>query len=701
MPGEFRGGQPLKHLFHGDNLFQIPDFQRDYAWTGSEVADLLSDLGLTSGTGETAPRRRVWQSPYFLGQIVLLRDDADDTGYASEPVADPDIPRISFNGTPADVIDGQQRLTTLTVLLACLRDRIADQDRRSALHAMIAAAPSSHAGPNGASTSQPGLPGLPVLTVANAPESRFLRDCVQSPGATLDYADTCRPSPHDDAPLKRLKHALERIGTALSRFDQDDLAAFADFLRERCVVAIVITSDRVGGWDVFSRLNKRGRPLLESERLKSDILRDVPEPRRSQLVTLWDRRKRLLGAGFDSGEVRRKDLFSYIRDHHAPPGGRTEDRIFALAQAQGPERFMDEVFEPMSRALAEVSLKQFMGPSGEMAGPSKALGELLLGLELAGRVMSVSSMDVQDAWKAPVLLYFAAVGDDREKKLAFLRQMDRHLHLLLVLHGKRNKHNVSKQLEALSVRIKSEGADLDFQHAFVIPNAKQVMHNLTTALDGNVAKLILLRAAASRGEVDLEDGERLLGRAYNIEHVLPERMTTSWVRTIGNEDQARKLKTSLGNLFITSQRLNSKLGNKSWPEKHRLLRQADVLMPFPEHAREASAWDRNAIEGRRDAIISVLDRMWNVTGKQRRPSPKAPATKQTSPARQTPDRREPDDTENRQPATAPRLLAALLEARARAPNRPRRASKPHATSKKPRARKAKASRCAPIKKERT
>ena len=100
--------QPLKaveinlgKLFTVDYDFVIPEYQRPYAWGSEESLQILSDL---QGALE-----RDADEPYFLGSIVLVKD---------------------ATLTRAEVIDGQQRLTTLTLLIAILRDLVENQALR-------------------------------------------------------------------------------------------------------------------------------------------------------------------------------------------------------------------------------------------------------------------------------------------------------------------------------------------------------------------------------------------------------------------------------------------------------------------------------------------------------------------------------------------------------------------------------------------
>jgi len=89
--------QPIVKIFSDDYVFRIPGYQRPYAWGTEQAGELLDDLTTfmqaAGGPVEDMP-------PYFLGSIVLIKEESA-----------PD----------ADVIDGQQRLTTLTLLLAAIR----------------------------------------------------------------------------------------------------------------------------------------------------------------------------------------------------------------------------------------------------------------------------------------------------------------------------------------------------------------------------------------------------------------------------------------------------------------------------------------------------------------------------------------------------------------------------------------------------
>ena len=106
----------LGHLLSDPFRFRIPSFQRPYSWTTKEAGQLLDDV--TLALDEQAEESIGGECEYFLGAMLLN---------SAPPLAPPAI----YGAVPAfvhDVVDGQQRLVTLTILLAVLRDLLAQTD---------------------------------------------------------------------------------------------------------------------------------------------------------------------------------------------------------------------------------------------------------------------------------------------------------------------------------------------------------------------------------------------------------------------------------------------------------------------------------------------------------------------------------------------------------------------------------------------
>ena len=78
------------------NFYNIPEYQRPYKWRNKQIEDLIDDIEESMDTGE-----------YFIGSIILVKKN--------------DV---------YDVIDGQQRLTTLTLMLAAFYQKFGIQEIR-------------------------------------------------------------------------------------------------------------------------------------------------------------------------------------------------------------------------------------------------------------------------------------------------------------------------------------------------------------------------------------------------------------------------------------------------------------------------------------------------------------------------------------------------------------------------------------------
>ncbi|MGO8544178.1 DUF262 domain-containing protein [Rhizobium ruizarguesonis] len=78
-------------LLSENTFLRVPDYQRPFSWDPDNFEDLIDDLSTAD-----------FLQQYFLGTIVLHYKEKDNL---------------------YDIVDGQQRLTSLMILLACLRDK--------------------------------------------------------------------------------------------------------------------------------------------------------------------------------------------------------------------------------------------------------------------------------------------------------------------------------------------------------------------------------------------------------------------------------------------------------------------------------------------------------------------------------------------------------------------------------------------------
>ena len=98
--------KPLGKIFTSDYRFVIPSFQRAYTWQTENIAQLVTDLQDACHNPST---------PYFLGSLILVRDGQ----------------------TKYQVIDGQQRLVSLSIIISVLRELEDDPELIESLNDLI------------------------------------------------------------------------------------------------------------------------------------------------------------------------------------------------------------------------------------------------------------------------------------------------------------------------------------------------------------------------------------------------------------------------------------------------------------------------------------------------------------------------------------------------------------------------------------
>jgi uncharacterized protein with ParB-like and HNH nuclease domain len=223
--------KPVLEIFCDKYLLRIPSYQRPYAWTTEQTSELLSDITAACGdSGDVANA-----NPYFLGSIVLIK-------HPQKP--------------DADVVDGQQRLMTLTILLCVLRD-LADAGLGWAIHNYICEA------------GDPirGTTDVFRLTTRGRDED-FFRDTIQQGGGTSMLPDISRLR---DARARMVENAA-LLRERLKDLSTEERRRLTVYIAERCYLVVVAVSDQESAFRVFSVLNSRNLDLSPADIFKTEII---------------------------------------------------------------------------------------------------------------------------------------------------------------------------------------------------------------------------------------------------------------------------------------------------------------------------------------------------------------------------------------------------------------------------------------------
>ena len=302
--------QALSKVFSDDYVFTIPGYQRPYAWGEEQAQELLDDL---LGALRDAPAKLADSMPYFLGSIVLIKRDA--------------VP-------DATVVDGQQRLTTLTLLLSSIRSTVQDSSVQAGITKRI-----YEMGDVVAAVE-------PRYRLSLRERDReFFRKYVQHEnglGQLVEVNATLHDAP------SRMRSNARLFLRELGALDQAELVRLVQFIVTRCFLVVVSTPDLDSAYRIFGVLNSRGLDLSATDILKAEIIGSLPEALRDAYTKRWEDVEESLGRSSFS------ELFSHIRMVYrkAKPHGTLlkEFRAHVTLAAQ-PKLFMEQILLPINRIL--------------------------------------------------------------------------------------------------------------------------------------------------------------------------------------------------------------------------------------------------------------------------------------------------------------------------------------------------------------
>lgn len=556
--------QPLKateinlgKLFTDDYDFVIPEYQRPYTWGTSESLQLLSDL--------TSALERDADEPYFLGSLVLVK---------------------APNEPASEVIDGQQRLTTLTLLLGVLRDLVTNVDLSRDIHVLIE---------KPAVVWDDDKPAKPRLALRPR-DKEFFKEYVQTNGG-IDTLIAISDNVTDTDSQRALRDNANALHSELANWSQDQLKALFKMMAARTFLVTVSTPDLNSAYRIFSVMNSRGMPLAPSDIFKSQVIGAVSDSDREFCADLWEKLEE------DLGRDEFANLFLYIR------AALSQSRAARSLLIEFPEQVLDEylpengkgfikeVLEPYAKA--DIRLISYDYSGAEWAGVNAWLKRL--------------SQLGNDDWRPVALWALRWHGDDPVYLDAFLKKLER-LAACLLLRGVYATPRAQRYMLLLSQLVGGAGLDAT---AFDLSNTEKgdsikllddELYNYT-----KIRKYVLLRLDSILAN---DPGASYDHKTISVEHVLPQnpRKDSQWM-CVFSEDERGFWTHRLGNLLLLNRRKNSQAQNYDFEKKKDTYfrsKSGVAVFALTTQVLNEPIWSPEVINRRHEALKSLLVKEWQL-----------------------------------------------------------------------------------------
>lgn len=553
----------LSRIFSKEFDYYIPVYQRPYAWTEEETETLFDDL--------IDFFKKEPNDNYFLGSIVLVKEDEKPH---------------------AEVIDGQQRLTTLTILLAVITSYLSGDNRSNCSKYL----------------SEPGneLEGLapqPRLHLRPRDQDFFnkyiqkikLDDLLSSDEEALDNES----KRHIRANCGLLKKKME----AEFSKDSNRVADFCKFVVTRCYLVVVYTASQQSAFRIFSVMNSRGLNLMPIDIIKSDIIGQIPEEEQKEYTDKWeDLEVQTTRAGFN-------DVFTHTRMIFAKTKAKQnlleEFREHVLQQAT-PKQLIDEILEPYAEAYTILVNKKYVATKN-----AEQVNQYLFWL---------NKIDNSD-WMPSAIKFMAEHKNEPDYILWFIKKMER-LASFLHITAKDVNHRIERYKLLLEEMEHNPHHSID-DPLTTIELTNKEKKEFISALDGEVYNLTGIRRnfVILRLNEFVSDGAAKFDFEPNvltIEHVLPQTVApeSMWVKLWSDVSDREKWLNRIANLVPLTRKKNAEAQNYDFDkkkEKYFTGKNGTTTYPLTTQVISQNTWTPEIVSERQKTLLNHFKTGWDLS----------------------------------------------------------------------------------------
>ncbi|MDW2878149.1 MULTISPECIES: DUF262 domain-containing protein [Bacillaceae] len=567
------GKRTINEIFNGSRMLEIPFFQRAYVWGEPQWERLLEDV-------ETVSRTR---TPYFMGAVILKQQLTDTS---------------STVGDVRTIIDGQQRLTTMSILLKvlCLKnDSLRKFDKRFRLDDDQPVLQHNHNDIEAYNTIMDLKNAVPIHRKDNISQ------------AYQYFLDNLNPSKVD---FDTVCHAILFVGIDLAT-DEDEQQIFdtINSLGVRLTTAELLKNYFFGRDDI-AEYEKYWRNVFE----KDDETKEY-----------WDRE-------ITTGRKKRTfiDLFFFsflqIKVQDSSIDVKTEDKLsFSKVEkvfdsyklfiknyyANDKRSILEEIREYASVFRKAINANIIDAELSPTAGIER-LNAIIFALDTTTLVPYVLFVErnVQDVSVRNELYDYI---ESYLMRRLVTRQTTKNYNQLftdrLILNRILTKQGFISYLSRQGDKVNRMPTDNDVKNAF---NESMLTNKYATGVLYMIESKIRDRRRHST---------QLLGISkYSLEHMMPKKWRNHWAFSGDNaaaDIRDRKLLT-LGNLTIITQALNASIRDSDWStkksgrgDKGGLRKYAEGIETFSAYL-ELDVWDEAAIQDRAAYLSTKALKIWGI-----------------------------------------------------------------------------------------
>ena len=526
----------------------IPDYQRAYVWDTDQVRDLLDDT--------ISAYRENKEAQYFLGSMVLKINEKSENN-------------VSY--AEYELLDGQQRITTVFLILACMRDMLTDYPQyQNSLAGFVYQA-------EDAILQQPER--MRIIFNIRSDVRDFVNEHIKPLHGTCDDALLKEKMQAKDVniSIRNMANAM-LVAHEFLEENKSDIIGYLSYFLNKVLMIYVATEELQDAFQLFTVLNNRGVKLSSSDILKAENLKELSAADRTSWATRWEEMETYFGEDFDKFLshirtilVKKKQTTTLLKEfdefvYSNQEYDRTQKKYVPRTPILRRGRDTFELLYSYYHTYQEVFDTDHSVVTGDY--------------EITNYLKLMETGFGADYWIAPVLDYYRKYR--RRGFVAFLKALDRKLSADWITAATptvrmENVNAILREIEA-----SQDSAALLQSKTFTINKS-----DFERVINGDIygrsfAKYLLLKLdLIYRGS-----STPMIPQAIaSIEHILPRNPSadSQWVKDFSAAER-EEWTNKLGNLVLISRRKNTSQGNRDYVEKKEKYFEKNIEM-FPNSIR--------------------------------------------------------------------------------------------------------------------
>lgn len=535
----------------------VPKYQRDYAWEEKHVNDLLLDISNALQNEE---------KEYFIGSIVVKNNENERS----------------------EVVDGQQRLATITILINSIKSIFEKEGNEKKANQISNDFLMTHE-----LRTEEDVPRL----ILNDNDHDFFFSHVLNDKPNLSTKKEVRLS-HQK--LLDAKKAIEiKLSQILDANNQnsDILIDWVIYIENNVKVIWVEVPDYSNAFTIFETLNDRGLDLAISDLLKNYLFHKSASAIK-QAQQNWITMVSVLEAADSNstvvpyikylwasyyGNVREKELYTKIKDTIKT---KTKALEFSNQLSDNSNLYTALLYSDHHY------WSDYTTATRRNIRTINELGMVQIRPLLLSMLPKFDKKESKKSLVSIVSLIIRLIVSGTLSSGVFERQFS--ITAMKIRNG--DIRNQNELLESLKTLTPSDERFKEAFQTFTISNSSIAKYLLSTIEN--------YRRNDQGSELIPNNDETIV----NLEHILPKKLNDQW--TGFDEDEHKLYFKRLGNMTILNSRKNSRIGNKSFSEKSPIFSDSEFIIT--KEISSNPVWTKEAINNRQNQLASDAIKCWKM-----------------------------------------------------------------------------------------